>query len=144
VLSQYDTIVSSIGGCLTRAEAALTRTRFSSRPESPQGLAPLAGEVAREPRWRSVISDAPRRGRRHKPPLPASLRNRENPFRRRMPEARRGTLQGDNPGVRASRSAAGVGGPGRSSVWECLPDGRVAGRERELGGGRGIPWAHTA
>ena len=46
-LSQYDTIVASIGGCLTRAEAALTRTRFSSRPESPQGLAPLAGEVAR-------------------------------------------------------------------------------------------------
>jgi hypothetical protein len=38
---------TSIGGCLTRAEAALTRTRFSSRPESPQGLAPLAGEVAR-------------------------------------------------------------------------------------------------
>ena len=46
-LSQYDTIAASIGGCLTRAEADLTRTRFSSRPESPQGLAPLAGEVVR-------------------------------------------------------------------------------------------------
>src|SRR5215218_214941 len=61
-----------------------------------------------------------------------------------MPEARRGTLQGDTPVVRASRSAAPVGGPGRSSAWKYLPDGRVAGRERELGGGRGIPWAHTA
>jgi hypothetical protein len=46
-LSRYDTILDNIGGCLTRAEAALKRTRFSSRPESPQGLAPLAGEVAR-------------------------------------------------------------------------------------------------
>src|SRR5215204_6718813 len=61
-----------------------------------------------------------------------------------MPGARRGALQGDTPVVRASRSAARVGGPGRSSAWECLPDGRVAGRERELGGGRGIHWAHTA
>jgi hypothetical protein len=63
-VSQHGTIVASIGGCLTRAEAALTRTRFSFRPESPQGLAPLAGEVAREPTWRSVTSDAPRRSRR--------------------------------------------------------------------------------
>src|SRR5215218_2438866 len=61
-----------------------------------------------------------------------------------MPEARRGQLQGNTPVVRASRSAAPVGGAGTSSAWECLPDGRVAGGERELGGGRGIPWAHTA
>src|SRR5215218_5360004 len=61
-----------------------------------------------------------------------------------MPEARRGALQGDTPSVRASCSAAAVGRPSRSSAWECLPDGRVAGSERELGGGRGIPWAHTA
>src|SRR5215204_2051023 len=128
-------MVASIGGCLTRAEAARTRTRFSSRPESPQGLAPLAGEVAREPTWRSVTSYAPRRSRRHKPPLPASLRNRETPIRRRMPEARRGQLQGDNPGVRTPRSAAPVGGPGTSSARECLTDGQVAGKEWELGGG---------
>src|SRR5215204_4929211 len=63
-VSQHGTIVASIGGCLTRAEAALTRTRFSSRPESPQGLAPLAGEVARTKLWRSVTSDGPRTSRR--------------------------------------------------------------------------------
>ena len=58
--SRPDTIVSYIGGCLTRAEATppgfLTRTkvRFSSRPE-PSGLAPLAGEAAKLERKESAL-----------------------------------------------------------------------------------------